>query len=306
MTSIKLATLALSSSVLALAFAVPRTALAQQAPAQAPPAGQAAEAPASAPSGSADCPPGSWFCGDAKGNAAASGSQLQPLPGGTAPAAAEAAPAPAAPPVVVYQPAPPPVVVVQGKTDAPAPYRYTPRPDGPPYKSREWGMNFRLSGAMLGKGAANNASMGGFGGALRFRPSPYVGIDAGLDLFSGTDYNGDRRREVNFSLGAAIFVNPRSRVQVYFPMGFDWAAASVQLPSQVGTTGYSYFGGHLGAGLEFRVSRHFALNLAVLGFLRDRRDVSGFDDYEFVDANTGRRTNASGGGLGQLGMTVYF
>ena len=107
-------------------------------------------------------------------------------------------------------------------------------------------------------------------------------------------------------------MNPRSHVQVYFPMGFDWSWASVEGTYSStsawtsSTQHYSYFGGHLGVGLEFRISKHFALNAALIGFYRGRVDDIGPNDYEFVDPNTGRRTNTSGGGLLQAGMTVYF
>ncbi|WP_394843740.1 porin family protein [Pendulispora brunnea] len=289
-----------------------------------------------APGASSNCPPGSWFCNDAakaNGNAGAapSNGQLQPLPGtapapaaasvevgAPAPAAAPAAPAapapagtPVAPPVVVYQPAPPPVVVVQGRVDAPPPYQYTPRPNNRlPYNRQEWGLNLRLEGAILGRDKADNSGMGGGGLALRFKPSPYFGIEAGVDFLGGKDYYGDRRGEVNFSVSGLVFVNPRSRVQVYFPLGVDWATASINRDGSRSPgwsdSRYYYFGGHAGVGLEFRVARHFALNLAMIGFIRGRTDAGKERNPEFVEAGTGRTSNTSGGGLFQGGMTIYF
>ncbi|WP_394823427.1 outer membrane protein [Pendulispora albinea] len=300
--------------------------------------------PQQAGGASSNCPPGSWFCagGNANGSAAAGGSangQLQPLPG-TAPAPAPAAPAapvtgganvevgtptaapvppnaagptPAPPPVVVYQPAPP-VVVVQGRADAPPPYVYRPRPANVlPYNRQEWGLNLRLEGAIIGRDRRHGSSdtgMGGGGLGLRFKPSPYFGIEAGIDFLGGRDYYDNRRTELDLNLSGLVFVNPRSRVQVYFPFGIDWARASVTRDNgwspYSGDNTYHYFGGHAGVGVEFRVSRHFALNLALLGFLRGRTDSDAKRHPEFVEPGTGRRTNTSGGGLFQGGMTIYF
>ena len=69
-------------------------------------------------------------------------------------------------------------------------------------------------------------------------------------------------------------------------------------------TEYDYFGGHGGIGLEFRLSRRVALNIDALGFIRNRTD----DDPrpEFVDPETGRTTNTSGGGMFRGGISFYW
>ena len=270
--------------------------------------------------GSSNCPPGSWFCGDAgaqagagastsggasaQGAAGASGSGLQPLPGSEAKGET-----PAPPPVVVYQPAPPPVVVVQGRSEAPPPYRYTPRP---PHKRRsEWGINLRGEGAILGSKSSSQSGMGGLGFGVRYRPVPVVGIEAGLDFFGGRDYNGDNREESSFTLNSLIFVNPKSRAQFYFLAGFGWQGARVTRDTQaldsMGSyeNNYSYFGMQGGFGMEFRVAKHFALNLALIGFVRGRTDSDAQNHPEFTDAS-GRTTNTSGGGVFQGGMTFYW
>ncbi|HWL84904.1 MAG TPA: outer membrane beta-barrel protein, partial [Polyangiaceae bacterium] len=278
-----------------------------------------------------------WFC--AGGNASASGSattgaggQLQPLPPAAPPAPPAPPPPPAppvaaagvevggaaatpvAPPVVVYQPAPP-VVVVQGRADAPPPYYYRPRPAMRlPYNRSEWGLNLRLEGAILGGYRSHdNAGMGGGGIALRYKPSPYVGIEGGVDFVGGHDYYNNRRGETDFNLSALIYANPHSHVQLYFPIGVDWSVAKINTEDGDRWTGnglpdttYHYFGGHAGIGIEFRVARHFALNLTLLGFVRGRTDSNADSNPEFVDPNTGRKTNTSGGGLVQGGMTIYF
>jgi hypothetical protein len=63
---------------------------------------------------------------------------------------------------------------------------------------------------------------------------------------------------------------------------------------------------HLGLGLEFRIGRKTALNFDVLGFIRGRTDSRAEYEYEFVDPETGRGTNTSGGGLFRGGITFYW
>jgi len=69
---------------------------------------------------------------------------------------------------------------------------------------------------------------------------------------------------------------------------------------------YSYFGGQLGAGLEFRVTRRVSLNLDLVGFMRGRTDQEARVQPEFTDPDTGRTTNTSGGGLFRGGITFYW
>lgn len=246
-----------------------------------------------------DCPPGSWFCGETQPPAQGNGKDLQPLP----PAdqkPAETKPAPP-PPVVVYQPSP---VVVQPR-EAPPAYYYVPR-KAP--SRREWGLNLHLGGLMIGGGAHGNAGMGMTGFGLRFRPVPALAIEGDLDFAGGRDYNGFRRSETAFTFNGLFFVNPKNATQLYFVTGFGWSGArAVDDRSGFATIEhhYGYFGVQGGAGLEFRLSRAVALNVDFRGFIRGRVDGNRHSDYEFVD-NTGRRTNSSGGGLLQGGLTFYW
>ena len=285
--------------------------------------------------GAADpnCPPGSWFCADTPQKPAAapnqpvspqpvapsssaSGNALQPLP--QQQPVAPAAPVSPLPPPVVYQPAPvaplappapPPVIIYQPAPrivlrEAPPPYHYVPREAAA--RRREWGLNLRLEGAMMGSKASDSAGMGGVGVGLRYKPVPAFGIEAGLDFVGGRDYDGFRRQETAFTLNGMVFVNPRSRTQVYFLAGFGWAGARVSDDNSYGDVQYNYFGGQAGVGLEFRLARHFALNLDVRGFVRGRTDDNAKYTAEFRDPETGRTTNTSGGGLFTGGMTFYF
>jgi hypothetical protein len=274
-------------------------------------AGTASAQGGAAPAADPSCPPGSWFCGDAKASgqtapAAAGSSGLQPLPGSQPAASAPGvtyAPAPTAPPVVVYQPAPP-VVIVQGK-DAPAPYHYTPRQ---PVRKSEWGLNLHLEGAFIGNGRRDNTGMGGGGLGLRFRPAPVAALEVDLDFLGGRDYNGYRRGETAFTMNCLVFVNPKSKAQVYFLAGFGWAGAHATDDTSYTALqreyNYGYFGGQAGIGMEFRLAKHFALNADFRGFLRGRTDSGARYNPEFRDGTN--TTNTSGGALLTGGMTFYF
>jgi hypothetical protein len=95
---------------------------------------------------------------------------------------------------------------------------------------------------------------------------------------------------------------------VYLLAGFGWSWAHVE-SDRTGMqpeSDYRYFGGQIGAGLEFRVAKHFALNADVRGFIRGRTDEQAQYQPEFTDPSTGRTTNTSGGGIVTAGMTFYF
>ena len=249
-----------------------------------------------------DCEPGSWFCGETQPPAGEKGDkELQPLPD----AKSGDKPASPPPPVVVYQP-PPPTVVVQAR-EAPPAYYYVPRK--PPPK-KEWGFNMHLGGAMMGSGRHGDASMGLVGLGLRYRPIPHAAIEADLDFAGGRDYNGFRRSETSFALNGLVFVNPKSRTQLYFLGGFGWSGASARddrTPTRFGDPEYkyTYFGVQAGVGLEFRLSKVVALNFDLRGLIRGRVDDAKHSAPEFRDGS-GRSTNTSGAGLLTGGLTFYW
>ena len=246
-----------------------------------------------------DCPPGSWFCGETAPPPAGANKDLQPLPSESA-----AKPASPPPPVVIYQP-PPPTIVVQQPREAPPAYYYVPR-HAPP--RREWGLNLHLGGLLIGQGRDQNAGMAMVGLGLRYRMVPAFAIEADLDFAGGRDYNGYRRKETAFGFNGLVFLNPRSKTQVYLLGGFGWSGATA-IDDRSGFDQneykYGYFGGQAGVGLEFRLSKVVALNFDFRGFVRGRIDDRKRDYPEFVD-NNGRSTNTSGGGLFQGGLTFYW
>ena len=283
--------------------------------------------PAAFAQGATACPPGAWFCADVgapagsakphdppaadEKKAGAPGTEaggatsitIPPNQGGTTIIVNTAPAAPPAPPPPVVKAAPPPAHVV-----APPP-RYEPAPLPPPRPRRsEWGFNMHLEGAMMGSRGDQQSSDGGMGGmgfSLRARPTGYFALDLGLDFLGGRDYQGYRRSEVPFTVNGLIFVNPRSKTQFYFLGGLGWSNAHVQL-GNTQVAQYSYFGVQGGVGLEFRVAPHVAFNIDAIGFIRGRTDDAAATTPEFVDPNTGRSTNSSGGGLFRGGMTLYW
>lgn len=253
-----------------------------------------------------------------------------------APVAPPQRPSRGAPPVVVYQPAPsaPPstrvIIIAPGygggyyapPPPPPRPVRMAPPPPAPAPpppkwhgKPTRWGLNLRVEGMTFGHNdrAAKDSGMGGLGISLRYRPIPHFAFDVGGDFIGGTDFNGFRRTETPLTLSGMIFLNPRSPVQVYLLGGMNISHAEVtsDFASPLlsakgdGTFGaeYNYFGGQVGGGLEFRVSRHFALNLDVVGFMRSRTDSAPLPEFSDPEKGT---TNSSGGALLRGGLTIWW
>lgn len=255
---------------------------------------------ASAQADESKCPPGSWFCAETEIKIGVPGEQ--PPPAATTPP-----PAQPPPPVVVYTPAPAPQPVYQ----APPPAYYPPPPPPPRRPVSEVGLNLHLVGAAYGGNDTyhGDTGAGGVGAALRFRPTPRFALELGLDAISGRDANGYKRSEVPLSVLGLLYLNPRSRVQVYLLGGFGFSSAHVDVQNNqtnyTHSENYSYFGGIFGGGLEFRVGRKVALNFDVRGFIRGRTDDAAAQNPEFTAAD-GRTTNTSGGALFTGGLTFYF
>ncbi|HEX3773559.1 MAG TPA: outer membrane beta-barrel protein [Polyangiaceae bacterium] len=263
------------------------------------------------PALAADCPDG-WFCDDS----------AAPPSGPPAPPSGDRLPPPPPPPGAAPETAPP---------YAPPPYPppdestlFVDRPENappPPMKRRhrrpyhEWGFNLHLEDAILGDkaGKASNAGMGGVGFSFRYRPLPPVAFEAGIDLLTGTDFQGYSRDEGALLLNTLVFFNPHSVVQVYALGGIGFSTANVKIAPRAGEAPfpshneeYDYFGGQLGLGVEVRVTHNIALGGDLIGFVRGRTDNNARTAPEFEDPTTHRVTNASGGGLLRAGATFYW
>jgi hypothetical protein len=239
-----------------------------------------------------------------------------------------------APPVVVYQPVPAApttrVIIIApgyggGGYYAPPPPHprmvRMPPPAAPPpppprwHGDTKWGLNLRVEGMTFGHNerAAQDSGMGGLGLSLRYRPIPHFAFDVGVDVLGGTDFNGFKRTETPLTVSGMIYLNPRSPVQLYILGGMNFSHADVTsdisspLLSQKadGSFGasYSYFGGQAGGGLELRASRHVALNIDVIGFMRKRTDDGRIPEFSDPDKGT---TNSSGGALLRGGLTFWW
>ena len=257
-----------------------------------------------------ECPPGGWFCEE------------------TPPTDSEAEVDPGAEPEAEAE-ADKPIVVTKTEEDGTRKILIVDKPptSGKKKKRRpkkEWGLNLHAQGVLMG--GANDrrrqephetAGMGGLGFSLRYRPVPHFAFDAGLDFIGGIDYLGNERGETALLLNGMVFINPKNMVQVYALGGLGFSGASVNrknvteladgsLIESEERVEYSYFGGQLGIGLEFRIAKRTALNVDVLGFVRGRTDERARTEPEFIDPETGRTTNTSGGGLLRGGITFYW
>jgi hypothetical protein len=246
-----------------------------------------------------DCPDGDWFCEPAE--------RPEPPPG----------PAPDAAPGerpdrmqldrprmhrerrMVFEPRPPP--------------RHRPRRHLKPV--HPWGFDAHVFGALLGEGRDSNrqVSMGGLGVGLRYRLLPEFAVSGEVELGFGTDYNGYDRQEAALLVHAIGTVNPRSVVRVFFLGGFGLSSARVTVGDESSSPlwpsrdeHYGYFGLDLGAGVEVGLSPRTAIHGELIGFVRDRTDAGLNSAPEFVDSDSGRTTNSSGGGLLRFGAVFYW
>jgi hypothetical protein len=192
---------------------------------------------------------------------------------------------------VVVRTKPPTVVVIKHTPIQQPP----PKPPEPVDRDRKVGLHFDVGGTF-----GPQVLMGGFSGALRFRPKQHIGLDLGSGYFAGSDYQGFYRTEVPVTANMLFFVNPQHKLQVYFLLGPGLSFGRVDTFYEVRRM--TYVGGQAGLGLELRLAKAFALNTDVRGVLRYR--VDGDPRPEFVDG--GRSTDTSGGAVLTFGATFYF
>lgn len=178
---------------------------------------------------------------------------------------------------------------------------------------RKWGFDLHvLSSLIAGQDAHPDAGLVGIGFGLRYRPLRHFALDGSLELAFGDDYNGDERTESALLANALGFLNPRDRLQIYLLAGLGLGSAEVtrrsasNVPLERGDENYTYFGMQAGVGVEARLTARVALRFDVLGFVRGRTDDDRRSDPEFIDPDTNRVTNTSGGALFRGGALFYF
>ena len=189
---------------------------------------------------------------------------------------------------VVVKTRPPTVVVVKHK---PA----TPPPPPPKKQDRKLGLHFDVGGTF-----GEQITMGGFNGALRFRPNEHVGIDLGSGYFAGHDYQGFYRTEIPLTMNVLFFVNPQHKFQFYFLLGPG--ASFGRVDTITGVRNMTYIGGQGGFGIELRLAPAFALNTDVRGVVRHRVDRDPRPEF----FNGVQSTDTSGGAVVTFGGTFYF
>lgn len=279
-----------------------------------------------------ECQPGDLFCAELRIGPGRAGIRIggEPAPPPPPPVVVQPAPEPPTvivqpvppPPPVVVQPAPqPPTVIVQPAPPPPPPQqvyvqpaprpvhvRPQPRRERFPYSST--GLHLHMDGLF-----GEDLAMGGGGAAFRIRPIPHIALDLGAGLYGGSDYNGMDRYEIPVTADVLFFFNPRHRFQFYALVGVGGSFAHAEginfrdpdrsLTYQ--SRDYAHLGGEAGIGLEWRISRVFALNLDVRGFIRERVDGDARPEFREITSD-GRlqSTNTSGGFRGRVGMTFYF
>lgn len=230
------------------------------------------------------------------------------------------------PPVVVVPPRPPVVIVAPAQPPPPPPRQVVviaPPPRREPQvvavqverrqttryelvPQFDFGIHLALSGVAL----AEDSGMAGFSAGFRLRPIEHIGLDLTIGAFGGQSWlyegNGGDRWEVPLLADVLFFFNPQHRVQFYALVGFGGSYA-VQQFAGGRERDFGYVGGEAGLGLEFRIGRHFALNLDVRGFVRQQvQDDDGPEFSRRTSSGALQTTDTSGGVYGNVGMTFYF
>jgi len=219
--------------------------------------------------------------------------------------------------VIIYERGKPKSTSAEGVPDVPAaPPKSSKKRHRRHVRHRRWGMNLRVNGVLLPRhrdDVQSDAGMAGIGFSMRYRPTPMFAMDFSTDFVGGIDANGLERQELPLGMTAMIYVNPRSIAQFYLMAGMNLTFArvfsDVEQPNLRDGTGddYTYFGGHGGLGLEFRVAPLVGINIDGLAFVRGRTDSDGDGRFpEYFNAETNEVSNASAAGMLRAGVTFWW
>lgn len=209
------------------------------------------------------------------------------------------------PPQVVYQPPPPPQVVYQAQPvyQPPQPQRIQRRVRYELVPRFDIGLHINV-GAM----ATDRIGIGGGGLGLRIRPIEWFAIDLSAGVYGGQAYGGSDHWEVPVLADLIFFFNPGDTFQVYGLIGGGIAFGENGQATRtlggsrdfIASRELFYVGGEAGLGVEWRMARHFAMNVDVRAFMREQ--IGGAPEFQ----EGTRTTNTSAGAYGNLGMTFYF
>ncbi len=186
-----------------------------------------------------------------------------------------------------------------GDLDETSPPDFPIRP--PPPKPVGWyrlRLVSRLGAPFFDAGASRDAGMLAAGVGLQLSPQRKVSFEAAVDGSVGTDYVGADRRELWVSASAVLKAGPSGTVP-YVLLGPALSVAERTLDGA--QHHFVYLGGHVGIGLSIEMSRRTSLTVDWVAFARQR--IDGSNPPEYVDLQSGRHTNASGGGLFRIGMS---
>jgi hypothetical protein len=272
--------------------------------------------PSQASAQDARCRPGDLFCAEV-GVGPIEG-HLRIGPADPPPVVVEPPPVVVVQPPTVYQPPPPvvvqpPTVIVQQPPPPSVVVVAQPPPREPPtvqvqvrrerrvvydlVPDFDIGLRINVASMFADRG------MGGLNAALRIRPERHVAIDVGTGIWYGNDYQAQERWEMPVQADLLVFLNPEHRFQVYLLVGGGMTFGGT---GGRGGRDLMYAGGEAGIGAELRLSRFFALNLDVRGFLRQRVNGGPPEFQEQRADGLIYTTDTSGGFYGTLGMTFYF
>lgn len=290
----------------------------------------------------AQCPDGASFCAEieVEGSVSFGGGTDAPPPPPPAEVEVQVDDAPPPPPAEVQVQAQPPrrrgrVVVVRPAPQAPntnGPVVIDPAPQPQPRQTtvtvqttrtnrvqvrRQQRWNRKIG--LTVRASAMNTSrihMGGLELGFRFRPARVFAFEVDFGTYGGTDYNDNARREHPLSFNFMFFLPKSTRFQAYMLIGGGMSFAKVDDGGDPWDdewddfdTRYTYIGGQLGLGVEWRISPVFALSADLRGFLRTRVDPDRDSNPEFEEITSSgerRSTNTSAGVTGNLGMHFYF
>lgn len=152
---------------------------------------------------------------------------------------------------VVVAPPPPPPEPVYVEEPAPRPRRVAKRDD------RDVGLLLKLGGLGYGptRAETEDLALGSFGGAVRLGFDPHWALELSAELARGSDQQMRLSRTVT-PLTASLVLNllPTSALNIYGLAGVGVQFAEVRAKDFGYRTSYSRPEGHLGAGVELRLS----------------------------------------------------